>query len=212
MHLNTQFCEWTTQSVTVQLSALHVREAAGEPRDLVRGRKSHRNMGHDHLAQPLPKRQLKTDDTWQRVLPWQARGGCLSISEIWSHWPMCVFTWQSVSGCTTRHRKGLETAKLPTGPVSLSALLLEGTDGRGAAWHTVGAVPPVGYFICSRKGSQPTQGLNIWERDKQHGWCKTKCCGFVGSNACDPLGCTLAWHWRVGHTFIFFCSSFLCTA
>lgn len=74
---------------------------------------------------------------------------------------MCVFTWQSVSGCTTRHRKGLETAKLPTGPVSLSALLLEGTDGRGAAWHTVGAVPPVGYFICSRKGSQPTQGLNI---------------------------------------------------
>lgn len=44
---------------------------------------------------------------------------------------MCAFTWQRLSGGTTRHGMGLETAELLTGPVPLSALLLEGRDGKG---------------------------------------------------------------------------------
>lgn len=49
---------------------------------------------------------------------------------------MHVYVADAVSGCTTRHRRGLEAAKLLTGPFSLSALLLEGRGGQAAAWYT----------------------------------------------------------------------------
>jgi len=73
---------------------------------------------------------------------------------------VCIYVAESVSGCTTRHGRGMETAKLLTGPASLSALFLEGRDGKGAAWHAVATMPPVRHFLCSRQGSELTQGLN----------------------------------------------------
>lgn len=120
--------------------------------------------------------------------------------ETWGH--VCVLHRRVLhSVFTTRHRP---CWRLPSCWQDLPCALLcvcragEGREQPGPLWLPC---PQQGglVFICSQPGGRE-QGLR----------CKTNYWGFVHSRARIPLGCLLIWHWRVGHTFAFFCSSFIC--